>query len=462
MIMRPCPQGRVKGFAGKMGSGTKRTVSLKLFIFLLIAALLAGFMTAFVLTSNIYLSRLAKQTGQTGSLPSVSGDDKLEAAASLIKSASYYDIDDEILIRSMFAGLSATVGDNYAYYFDEEEFKALTADNNGDNQGIGISVIEDTENSCIKVISVYEGSPAEKAGVRPGDRIVKIGIGEGAEEISGMSYEAAVKQIHGSSGTVAEFTVARGQDLSELIPFSILREHFTTQSVLFHVSALTKGGKKVGVVKITNFDLTTPPQFDKAMDALIGEGCELFVFDLRYNPGGDLASITAVLSRLLNSGDIVIRTKDRAGNEEVTYVKEVAYSSSSDYSTCNVASSDIGKYRAAVAGKSAVLVNGNTASAAELFTSSLKDYGISKIAGTKTFGKGSMQTIINLAYYGYSGAVKVTNKKYFPPLSEGYDGIGIEPDVTVELDEKLSDRNIYDIADEEDNQLRAAIDAIPD
>ena len=442
-----------------MNSGTKRTVSLKTFIFSLIAVLLAGFMTAFAVAVNIYTAKLAG--AGVGKTPSASKkDDKLEAAIELIKSSSYYDIDEETLIKSIFYGLSSTVGDNYAYYFNEEEFKALTADNTGDNQGVGISIIEDTVNDCIKVISVYEGSPAEKAGVRPGDRIVKVGIGENAEDVSSMSYEAAVKKLQGVSGTLAEFTVARGSDFSELIPFSILREHFTTQSVLYHVSTLDKGGKKIGIVKITNFDLTTPPQFDKAMDALIAEGCSYFVFDVRYNPGGDLASITAVLSRLLGTGDIVIRTKDRAGKEEVTYVKEVVYSEAGDYSTCTVRAADIGKYREAVYGKSAVLVNGSTASAAELFTSSLKDYKVSVIVGTTTYGKGSMQTIINLAYYGYSGAVKVTNKKYFPPLSDGYDGIGIEPDVTVELDEKLADRNIYDIEDAEDNQLIAAVGAI--
>jgi len=444
-------------------STNNKKIPVSIFIFVLILAILVSFMAAFAVTTNAYLKKLAiyKQNGTTASSGAGStSSDKLSTMISVIKNISYYDIDDEILCKSLMEGYISILGDPYAYYFNEEEFEALTADNSGDSQGIGIGIIQDTENKCIKVISVYDDSPAEKAGIKNGDRIIKIGIGKDAQDISGMSYEAAVKQLQGSAGTTAEFTVARGSDMSEIIEFSILREHFTAQSVSYHVSTETKNGAKVGVVKITGFDLTTPTQFCKAMDSLIADGCGYFVFDVRYNPGGDLASITAVLSYLLEEGNIVIRTKDRAGNEEITYVKEVKYSTTSAYTTCSIAKSDIGKYRSYVYGKSAVLVNGGTASAAELFTSSLMDYGVSEIVGTKTYGKGSMQSIINLAYYGYTGAVKCTTKKYFPPLSEGYDGIGITPDLTVELDEALMDKNIYDIADSEDNQLIAAIGAI--
>ncbi|MCQ2427647.1 MAG: S41 family peptidase [Clostridia bacterium] len=439
----------------------QKKVPLTVFIFVLVAAILLSFMAAFAVTTDAYMKRLAvyQKPVVPGTDTPVNTTDKLSTVVSILKGISYYDIDDEILCKSLMQGYISILGDPYAYYFNEEEFKALTADNNGDSQGIGIGIIQDAENKCIKVISVYDGSPAEKAGLRTGDRIVKIGIGASAEPINEMSYEAAVKRLQGPAGTTAEFTVARGDDLSEILEFSVPREHFTAQSVSGRVSELTKDGKKIGIIKITGFDMTTPPQFCKAMDNLIAEGCEYYVFDVRYNPGGDLASITAVLSYLLRSGDVVIKTKDRSGNEEITYVKEVKYAETSAYSACSVTQNDIGKYRDRVFGKSAVLVNGNTASAAELFTSSLKDYGVSVIVGTKTYGKGSMQSIINLAYYGYTGAIKCTTKKYFPPVSEGYDGIGIIPDVVVELDEKLKDKSIYDVSDSEDNQLGAAINA---
>jgi carboxyl-terminal processing protease len=160
---------------------------------------------------------------------------------------------------------------------------------------------------------------------------------------------------------------------------------------------------------------------------------------------------------MLNKGDILIKTRDRAGTEVVTKVDAVQYRPNDPYSSCNITNADIAKYRDKVKGKSAVLANGSTASAAELFTCALMDYEISEIVGTTTYGKGSMQSIIALSNWGFDGAVKMTTKKYFPPISDGYDGIGIKPDLEVELDKALENKNIYKITDAEDNQLQAAI-----
>ena len=107
-----------------------------------------------------------------------------------------------------------------------------------------------------------------------------------------------------------------------------------------------------------------------------------------------------------------------------------------------------------------VLCNGSTASAAELFTATFRDYDLGTIVGTKTYGKGSMQSIMPLAYFGYGGAIKLTTRKYYPAFGEGYDGIGIEPDETVELSESAAKKNIYEITDAEDNQLCRAIDLL--
>lgn len=381
---------------------------------------------------------------------------KIDVLVALIKTSSYYELSDEEIYYSLIHGFKNISGDRYAEYYSAEEFKELTAENSGDTQGIGITVIQDVENGWIQVLTVLPGSPAEKAGLMPDDRITHIGVGENAVSTVELGYTEAVKQLQGKAGTTAEFTVKRG-DSQEKLEFRVLREHFESQSVLHHVCTTDKN---VGIVKLTQFDLTTPKQFCSAMDALIAAGCNRFVFDIRYNGGGDLASITAVLSFLLNDGDVLIKTRDRAKNEVVTKVGTVTYSSSSPYAACNVSKEDISKYRSYVEGKSAVLVNGNTASAAELFTIGLMDYGVSEIVGTKTYGKGSMQSIIPLQNYGVSGALKLTTKMYFPPVSEGYDGKGIIPDHVVELDESLTNKNIYTITDAEDNQLQAAIASI--
>lgn len=441
--------------AGKSGR-QKRGIPVRVFVFALIAALLVSYMAAFATVSNIYKTRIADLASERKS----DAPDRLDTVVGLIKSHSYYEVDEDTLCRSLLGGYVNIVGDRYAYYYDEEEFSALISENSGDSQGIGVSIIEDTDHKCIKIIAVYEGSPAAAAGIAVGDRIISVGKGENAEPLSGMSYETAVGKLTGAAGTTAEFSVARGEDFdsAEIIDFSIKRDHFTTTSVMYRVSDLSVNGQKAGVIKITGFDLTTPVMFEKAMDELIAAGCGYFVFDVRYNPGGDLASITAVLSFFLREGDTVIRTVDRSGSEEKTTVAPVTLTG--NYEGCSVSAEDIGKYREAAIGHSAVLANGSTASAAELFTSSLKDYGISLIVGEKTFGKGSMQSVFNLAFYGFPGGLKFTTKMYFPPLSEGYDGIGIEPDLAVEPSEYMRSKNIFDIADKDDVQLTAALDRL--
>ena len=443
----------------------KKRVPILVCILAVVLAAILAFMASYAILTDQYKKKIAAYSqdpnnGPAGEIdPAYSASDKISLLATLMEYYSYYDIDEELLAKALAFGFAYNE-DAYAYYYTKEELEQSTADSVGDTQGIGITVIEDKENACIKVVSVVKDSPAYKNGVQMSDRITRVSSGGVWYNVADLGYEPAVKCLQGKSGTYAVFEIARGEKLEETVSFQILREPYTSESVMYHISTETKNGKKIGVVKIINFDLTTPTQFKNAMDSLIADGCEYYIFDVRYNPGGDLASITAVLSTLLQANDTVIITKDKYENSSATYVKPVAYASGSIYAGCSVTAEDIGKYRDTVNGKCAVLVNGSTASAAELFTCSLKDYGIGKIVGTKTYGKGSMQSMIDLSDFGYEGAIKLTTRKYFPPISEGYDGIGIEPDVTVELADALQNRNIYDIADKEDNQFAAAVAAI--
>lgn len=428
----------------------KRKISLSTFILILIGAILLTSMSSCAIVDSLlredYNPVIDNSTSSVG--------DKFETIINLFKTYSYYEIDEEVLCRALLSGMYTAIGDKYADYYDAEQYAQMTAQNQGETRGIGVSVVENADLKAIEIISVYQNSPALEAGVQPGDIIVYVGSGENKKSVAELGYNGALAKLQGPKDTVCEFTVARGENYTELVEFSIMRKKFTAESVTYHVC---ETDAKVGIVKLAEFNLTTPSQFCTAMDSLIASGCEYFVFDVRYNGGGDLASITAVLSFMLNEGDVIIKTKDRAGTEEITKVKEVKYSPSSPYSACNVDKSDIAKYRDKVMGKSAVLANGSTASAAELFTCALMDYEISEIVGTQTYGKGSMQSIFSLEYFGFDGAVKMTTKKYFPPISEGYDGIGITPDLEVELDESLANKNIYKITDQEDNQLQAAI-----
>jgi len=443
----------------------KKRVPVLVCVLSIILAVIIAFFASYAILSDKFKAKIAAYAGKnpsgSSSDPTLTATDKLSTIAALISAYSYYDVTEEDLCASIIGGYAYFKKDYYSAYYDEEDLKVLNEDIAGESQGIGVTVIHDEVNSCIKVVSVIKDGPAYKAGVKVNDRIIKVVGSDGnVIDLREYQYEAAMKMVQGKAGTTLQMTVARGDDLSEEVEFTILREPFTAESVMYHVSDVTKYNKKVGVVRITNFDLTTPTQFMAAMDDLIEEGCDYFVFDVRYNPGGDLASIRAVLSTMLNEGDVIISTKDRAGNEDITKCQTVAYSATSAYYGCSVTKEMIGKYRNVINGKSAVLTNGSTASAAELFTINLKDYDLSEIVGTKTYGKGSMQTMFDLSYYGYTGALKITTKKYFPPISEGYDGIGITPDIEVELADSLKDRNYFDISDTEDNQFQAAVTAI--
>ena len=191
------------------------------------------------------------------------------------------------------------------------------------------------------------------------------------------------------------------------------------------------------------------------MDKLLEAGCDKFIFDVRYNPGGDLVSIKSVLSYFLSEGDVFIRIADKNGKVESDEIEAISYTG--NYEPCSIEKNDIGKYRDL---NFAVLTNRSTASAAELFTSVLMDYKLSVTVGEKTYGKGTMQTTYSLVPYGYTGALKLTTKYYYPPLSDSYEGVGIEPDVSIELDEALEGKNIYTIKDAEDNQIQAAIEEL--
>lgn len=436
-----------------------RKISISVFIFTLLAVMLITFLSAFTVVSKLYDGELRKayleaSSGGPGQQSGTNTESypELKLIDTIFKAYSIFELDDEAIMDAVLKAYTDATGDRYAEYYNAEEFAAMTSDNAGEMQGIGINVIENTEYGCIEVINVLPESPALAAGLLPGDLIVYVGKGEEREAVSELGYSVALKKLQGLAGTVAEFAVRRRGIDGEELEFSIERGYVKTVSVMFHIC---ETDPTVGIVKIVEFDLTTPRQFSEAVDSLRACCINKFIFDVRYNPGGDLQSIVAVLSYFLDENDVILSTKDNLDNREEVRVK--VSSLSGDYAGCSVRKEDIGKYKGL---KSVVLVNGSTASAAELFTSNFRDYHLATIIGTTTYGKGSMQSILSLVNYGYKGGVKLTTKLYYPPCGESYDGIGISPDIELELDETLKNKNIYKITDAEDNQIRRALEAL--
>ncbi len=388
---------------------------------------------------------------------------ELDVIDRLFRSATMMEeLDEDAIIASVLKGYVAATGDLYAEYFTAEEFKEQTSTQNGEMCGIGVSVVNATITisgipyQVITVANVYPDSPAEAAGVLPGDHIMFVGKGDDKTLVQDIGYTEALNRMKGEEGSECAFSVYRrpqGSDDTvqyEEVEITAIRQKLTTRSVIGRVHA---EDSTVGVIKMISFDNTTLDQFTEAVEALKAEGCQYFVFDLRNNPGGLLTSVEDVLILFLQEGDTVISTKDSSGRESVTKIGVNA----EGVVTCGSGSlkkEDIGKYRDL---NFSVLVNEYSASAAELFTANIRDYELGKIVGVKTYGKGSMQTTFSLSRYGYDGALKLTTAHYFPPCGEGYDGIGITPHVVVELSEEALKYNINLLPDGLDNQLAEAI-----
>ena len=292
--------------------------------------------------------------------------------------------------------------------------------------GIGVQVIYHEETGGIEIMMIMPDSPAEELELQPGDVIV--GVENLRVEKDG--YEALFNAITGEAGTKVNLTILRdGKELH----MTATRAHVKTLSVTYKLLS----DEKTGVIRITEFNATTPTQFMDAVDALQEAGATRLIYDLRNNLGGQLNSVLSVLSYLLPKGSALIRVADAQGNE-VTYYDEEEIDHSVD---CPMA----------------VLTNGNTASAAELFTACLRDYEKAIIVGELTYGKGCMQYMYTLPN---GGALSLTTRMYSPPLGDNYDGVGITPDIAVSLSAEAAKLNPLKLTEENDDQLKAAISAL--
>jgi carboxyl-terminal processing protease len=308
------------------------------------------------------------------------------------------------------------VGDKYGTYFDADEYNRMMLENEGKATGIGVNVIE-SQDEYIKVVSVLSGSPADKSGVLVGDEIVSV---EG-KDVKSLGYTSAVSMLKGNVGTTASFKVVRNNNY---LSFSIVRKTYETQTVQSRMIG------NIGYVRIIEFDNNTATQFSTQVDSLISKGAKGIIFDVRNNPGGTLDSAEKIIDKLVPAGPVV-RAKYKDG--KITTL----YTSKSDQVNLPMA----------------VLTNQNSASAAELFTAALKDYGKAKSIGVKTYGKGTMQRVINL---NDGTALDLSVAYFYPPKSDNFEGVGVTPDISVTLSQEKQN-NFYSLADSDDDQLQAGL-----
>ena len=344
-------------------------------------------------------------------------NEKLDRINSLIEECYLYedDIDEDALIDGIYSGYAEALGDPYTEYYDEEETKALYESTNGEFSGIGATMSQSLDSGEITVSNVYEDSPADKAGMKQGDVIYEVD----GRSVSGQDLETVVSWIKGEQGTDVTLCVLRNGEEVEL---TATRDIIEVQTV----SSEMKDGQ-IGYIAVSEFDSVTYDQFETALDDLESQGMQGLVIDLRGNPGGNLTTVTDMLKLLLPEGTIV-STKDKYGNTE-----EI---------TCD------GKHE--FTKPLAVLVNQYSASASEIFSGAIQDYGTGTIVGMTTYGKGVVQQLMDL---GDGTCLKVTIAEYYTPSGRSINGTGVEPDVEVEYE--------YDENNPEaDNQLDKALEVV--
>ncbi|MCX7772456.1 MAG: S41 family peptidase [Clostridia bacterium] len=321
-------------------------------------------------------------------------------------------------------GLAAGTKDPYTVYYTPDEMKQFLEDTSGNYVGIGISVHMD-ENSLLTVADVFPDSPAKAAGIIKDDKIVKVNN----EDVTPIKdADLIIKKIKGAPGTKVHVTVFR-PSIKDYKEFDLERKPINVSYISSEML-----DNKIGYIRIKQFDEDIDKDFEVQLNGLLAQGAKGLIIDVRDNPGGDYNEVVKICDRLVPKG-LIVYTEDRNKNREEEY---------SDARELNMPLS--------------VLVNGYSASASEILAACIKDYGKGTLVGTKTFGKGLVQSIDNR--FSNGGGLKYTIARYFTPSGKCIHGIGVMPDIEIQLNDQFKTTAIEDIPHDKDNQLKIAIQEV--
>lgn len=345
---------------------------------------------------------------------------KIKYLENMIDEEYLGEISTDKLEEGVYAGLIYGLGDVYSRYYTKDEYEQESVTTEGSYVGIGVAMQKYTAGG-VQIVECYKGSTAEEAGVKVDDVITAIN----GEDITDTELQDVVSMIKDNEDKDVVLTVQRkGEDTQEI---TVKVSNVELPSVFGEML-----DENTGYIQITEFKGVTVEQYEEVFADLKEQGMERLVVDLRDNPGGLLNVVCDILRDILPEG-LIVYTEDKNGNRSEE--------------TCD--------------GKNpldmplAVLVNGNSASASEIFAGAVKDYGLGTIVGTTTYGKGVVQSIRQLSD---GSAVKLTIANYYTPKGNSINKTGIRPDVEVELSPELL--NQEEITHEEDNQLQAALNSL--
>lgn len=374
-------------------------------------------------------------------------DTKLKYMESIVDRLFLFDEDVEKIEDGIYLGMMYGLDDPYSVYYNKENFESLMEDTTGEYCGIGAMVQQNVTSGIVTIVKVFAGSPALEAGMLPGDIVYKVED----EAVTGKELALLVKEdIRGEEGSYVNITVLRGE-ASEEVELKVQRRQIEVPTVEYQMLE-----DKVGYIYVMQFDEVTSQQFKDAVDDLEKQGMEKLLIDMRNNPGGVLDTAVEMLAYVLpedKMDGMLIYTEDKNGKGDRYFCEDGKIVKESDSGTTDSRYPKEDNHELKV--PMAVLVNGNSASAAEVFTGAVQDYEAGIAVGTQTFGKGIVQQLIPL---GDGTAIKLTTSHYYTPSGFDLHGKGLEPDVEVDLDEELKTKAVVELS--EDNQVQAAIEAL--
>lgn len=340
---------------------------------------------------------------------------KIDEIYRIIDNTFIEEVDKDAIREGIYKGMLEALDDPYSVYYTQEEYKEMMESSSGTFEGIGAYLSQDPNTNQVTVVRPIKGSPAEDAGILSDDIIIEVD----GENVEDFDLNLVVSKIRGPKNSQVKLGIKREGE-SELLYFDVKRATINVESVSYEML-----DDKIGYIIITEFADATGKQFAEAYDELMDNGMEKLIIDLRANGGGYVDTSVEVADKLIEKGTVV-SIKDRHGKGET-------YQDKGDDNFITI--------------PCVFLVDENTASASEILTGAIKDYGLATVIGTQTFGKGIVQDILPLKD---GSGLKVTNSKYYTPNGENIHKIGIEPDIIVEWDgDRYRTEGI-------DNQLEAA------
>lgn len=384
-----------------------------IFVTLLVSLLATGIMGLGRGIRQLKDIRAHKENVTGGSVTDADVVRKLGILEETIQQYFWKDVDSATLEEGVYRGILDSLDDPYSVYYTEEELIALQEQTQGIYYGIGAYISQDVETGYVQISKIIKNTPAEESDLMQGDYIYEIN----GESMYGKESTYVVSKIKGEEGTYVTITVLRSGE-SEPLDIEVERRKIESPTVEYEMY-----DNHMAYIQITEFDTVTSGQFEEALGQARQEGMQGLIIDLRSNPGGNLSTVCEIARMLLPKG-LIVYTEDKYGERE-------------EY-TCN------GQNEIDV--PLVVLTNGYSASASEILAGAVKDYGIGKLVGTTTYGKGIVQKVINLSD---GSAMKITVSTYYTPNGNNIHQIGIDPDVEVAFDAEQYKAGV-------DNQLETA------